>query len=230
MDYGRRTLADRLAAEYVLGTLRGPARRRFERLLPAHRALQEAVAHWEAHLGRLATPVAPVEPSPRLWQRIEARLFAGESAAPWWRRLALWQGATVAAAAVGVAFGLLLLREPTVPPPIIVVLAEQPSASEAGLRAAGFVASLAGDGKQLVIRPLDQAQTRLVNRAFELWAVPPSGAPRSLGVLAEGGATTLVAPAFLRDAAALAVSVEPPGGSPTGTPTGPVVAVGALRS
>lgn len=230
MDYGRRTLADRLAAEYVLGTLRGPARRRFERLLPAHRALQEAVARWEGRLGRLAEPVAPVEPTPGLWQRIEARLFLSPAAVPWWKRVVAWQTATLASAIVGLVFGVLLLRGPDVPPPIIVVLAEQPNAAQAGLRAAGFVASLAGDGKQLVIRPLDQAQSRLVNRAFELWAVPPSGAPRSLGVLAEGGATTLVAPAFLRDAAALAVSVEPPGGSPTGAPTGPVVAVGALRS
>jgi anti-sigma-K factor RskA len=46
MDYGRRELADRLAAEYVLGTLRGAARRRFEQLLPAHRELADAVARW----------------------------------------------------------------------------------------------------------------------------------------------------------------------------------------
>ena len=44
MDYSRPHLADSLAAEYVLGTLRGPARRRFEALLPAHPALAAAVA------------------------------------------------------------------------------------------------------------------------------------------------------------------------------------------
>ena len=43
-------LADRLAAEYVLGTLTGGARRRFDALLPAHPALRRAVAGWETRL------------------------------------------------------------------------------------------------------------------------------------------------------------------------------------
>ena len=42
MDYSRPELADKLAAEYALGTLRGPARRRFENLLPAHPSLRRA--------------------------------------------------------------------------------------------------------------------------------------------------------------------------------------------
>ena len=50
MDYGRRERADRLAAAYVLGTLRGPARRRFEALLPAHPALREADEGWRLRL------------------------------------------------------------------------------------------------------------------------------------------------------------------------------------
>ena len=48
MDYSRPELADRLAAEYVLGTLQGPARRRFEALQQAHPALRQAVAQWQA--------------------------------------------------------------------------------------------------------------------------------------------------------------------------------------
>ena len=52
MDYSRPELADRLAAEYVLGTLRGPARRRFEALLPAHPALNRAMLDWQRRAGR----------------------------------------------------------------------------------------------------------------------------------------------------------------------------------
>jgi len=230
MDYGRRHLADRLAAAYVLGTLRGPARRRFERLLPAHRALQEATARWEERLGSLARSVPPVEPSARVWERIAGRLFPRVGAAPWWQRLGLWQGATALTSVATLAFAALLWTGPSVPPPIIIVLSEQPALAEAGLRRAGFVASVGGDGRQLVIRPLDAEQTRLVDRVFELWAVPPSGSPRSLGLLAQGQSTTITVPTLLRDAAALAVSVEPPGGSPTGAPTGPVVAIGSIRS
>ena len=43
MDYSNRELADRLAAEYALGTLRGGARRRLQQLLPAHPTLAAAV-------------------------------------------------------------------------------------------------------------------------------------------------------------------------------------------
>ncbi|HSI58836.1 MAG TPA: hypothetical protein VLA16_14855, partial [Ideonella sp.] len=76
MDYGRNPLADRLAAEYVLGTLRGRARHRFETLLPAHPALRWAVARWQDMLLPLAASVKPVEPSAAVWTGIEARLFA----------------------------------------------------------------------------------------------------------------------------------------------------------
>ena len=43
MDYANPQLADQLAASYAAGTLRGPARRRFEALLPSHPALRDAV-------------------------------------------------------------------------------------------------------------------------------------------------------------------------------------------
>jgi anti-sigma-K factor RskA len=64
--------------------------------------------------------------------------------------------------------------------------------------------------------------------------VPPQGAPRSLGLISAQGVTVLprerLPKALLEGATeALAVSVEPPGGSPTGTPTGPVVYAGKLR-
>ena len=77
MDYSRPELADRLAAEYVLGTLRGAARSRFETLLPAHPALRAAVTQWQLRLHPLAASVAEVQPPSHVWPRIEARLFGG---------------------------------------------------------------------------------------------------------------------------------------------------------
>ena len=70
MDYGRPELADRLAAEYVLGTLRGPARRRFQTLLGAHPALRNATRRWEEQLAPLAGSVAPVAPRDKVWAGI----------------------------------------------------------------------------------------------------------------------------------------------------------------
>lgn len=229
MDYGRRERADRLAAEYVLGTLRGPARRRFETLLGAHPALRAAVADWQARLAPLDTSVEPVEPTPEVWTRLQARLFPAPEAAapvPWWRRPGPWRALS---GLTGVALAaLLLVRLPEPPPaaPIVVVLGANPQVAAAVQ--ARFVASLSPDGRVLVLRPID-APPLTAQQVLELWAVPAAGAPRSLGLVQADGATTLRRDQLLRDTAAFAVSVEPAGGSPTGAPTGPIVSLGQLR-
>jgi anti-sigma-K factor RskA len=91
-----------------------------------------------------------------------------------------------------------------------------------------FVASVSGDGRSLVLKPLNEGQQVALNKALELWAVPAKGAPRSLGLVSPQQATTVLRAHLLKDTAAFAVSVEPPGGSPTGAPTGPIVSVGQL--
>jgi anti-sigma-K factor RskA len=228
MDYSRRDLADRLAAEYVLGTLRGRARSRFEALLPAHPALRDAVAQWEQRLVPLAANVKPVEPSAAVWRKVEARLFgAKSSAAPsLWQRLSLWRTLAGVATAASVAMFMVSSRVPPPQAPIVVVLSANPETAQA--LNASFVASLSPDGRALVLRPInDLALTP--GRALELWAVPPQGAPRSLGLVRESGATTVLRTQLLRDTAAFAVSIEPAGGSTTGAPTGPIVSVGKLQ-
>lgn len=230
MDYSRRDLADRLAAEYVLGTLRGAARRRFETLLGAHPAMREAVAKWEQRLSPLSASVAPVTPSPRVWQKIESRLFGQSAAAAQaptlWQRLSLWRGLTGLATAATVAMFMVSSRVPAPQAPIVIVLGSNPEAAQA--LNASFVASVTADGRALVLRPInDLALTP--GRALELWAVPAQGAPRSLGLVQASGATTVLRAQLLRDTAAFAVSVEPAGGSTTGAPTGPIVSVGKVQ-
>jgi anti-sigma-K factor RskA len=70
-------------------------------------------------------------------------------------------------------------------------------------------------------------------RALELWMLPDGQPPRSLGVLPAGGIARvpLVGPsdAALANIPALAVSLEPAGGSPTGLPTGPVLYSGRIE-
>jgi anti-sigma-K factor RskA len=228
MDYGRRDLADRLAAEYALGTLRGPARRRFESLLPGHPALREAVAAWQARLEPLAASIEPVTPPPQAWQRIERRLFPAAAAEtlPWWRRVGPWRAFSALATAAVVALVVVVQQPPPARAPIVVVLGANPQVPQAVQ--ARFVASLSADGRALVLRPID-APPLTAQQALELWAVPPSGPPRSLGLVNAEGATTLLRTRLLTDTAALAVSVEPAGGSPTGAPTGPIVSLGKLQ-
>ncbi|HJV61261.1 MAG TPA: anti-sigma factor [Albitalea sp.] len=229
MDYSRPALADRLAADYVAGTLRGPARRRFEALLPAHPLLRDAVRDWQARLMPLTAGIEPQAPPAVVWQRIERRLggpVAGPAPMAWWSRLAVWRGVAGVAAAAAIALSLLLANPGPAQAPIVVVL----DATGAGANgaAAAFVASISGDGRAVVTKPLRGVSLQ-PDRALELWAVPPQGAPRSLGLISAQGTTIVKRGGVLRNTAALAVSLEPPGGSPTGAPTGPVLWAGKLQ-
>lgn len=246
MDYARNRLVDALAAQYVVGTLRHGARRRFEALLGAHPALRGAVHEWQERLLPLAAGVAPLAPPAHVWRAIEARLWpavraAGAVAAagptgagsPWWQRLGLWRALSGLATAAALVLAVTLVQAPPAGAPIVVVLEGQPGTPAAG---ASFVASVSGDGQAMVLQPVSATPALQAGRVLELWSVPPGGggAPKSLGLVA-ADAPTILSRARLPQTllkggtAALAVSLEPPGGSPTGAPTGPVVFAGQLR-
>jgi anti-sigma-K factor RskA len=229
MDYARSALADALAAQYVAGTLRGRARRRFDALLPSHPALQAAVRSWQDRLMPLTGVLPPQAPPPRVWRAIEARLWPAPPAQPWWQRLGPWRvlAGTATVAVAGLA--VLLASPPPAQAPVVVVL--QGTGADAAV-AGSIVAGLSGDGRAIVTRTLTPVSLA-ADRVLELWSVPPQGAPRSLGLISANGATVLPRgrlPASLLGGgtAALAVSIEPPGGSPTGAPTGPVVFAGSI--
>jgi len=241
MDYGRPSLADALAAEYVAGSLRGPARRRFEALLPGHPALQAAVRGWQARLMPLTAAMPPEPPPPEVWRKIEERLWPQPAASSLaatsgtadglvcWRRLGVWRGLSAFATLAAVGFAVLLASPAPVLPPVVIVLQ---GTGEGQAATSSFVASVSGDGRALVTRPLVPVSLQ-DDRVLELWSVPPAGNPRSLGLISASGLTVLprdrLPATLLRGGtAALAVSVEPPGGSPTGVPTGPVVFAGKL--
>jgi anti-sigma-K factor RskA len=232
MDYSRPELVDRLAAAYVAGTLRGPARRRFVSLMRSNPGLRFAVQAWEARLMPLTTSLAPVPPPQRVWQRIEARIApaqAAPAAGPgWWGQLAVWRAFSGVATAAAVTLALLLaLPQPSQPPIVVVLSAAGGVAPEGGVIPASFVASISADGRAMVTKPITTVALQ-ADRALELWAVPPEGAPRSLGLISAQAATVVKRGKVLDNTAALAVSLEPPGGSPTGAPTGPILYVGKL--
>ena len=228
MDYSRPDLADRLAAEYAAGTLRGGARRRFEALLPAHPVLHAAAKAWLERLMPLSVVLPPVEPSAMVWRRISERIGSSASRAPAatsaWERLAFWRGLSAFAGAAAVVLAVVAANPRAVPPPIVVVLSATGAA--AGAMAPGsIVASISGDGATLVTRPIVPVALQ-ADRSLELWAVPPQGAPRSLGVLPGGSGTVALRARVLAGTDTLAVTLEPAGGSPSGAPTGPIVYAG----
>jgi len=217
-------LQERLAAEYALGTLRGAARARFRRWMRGDAALARAVAEWEARLAPMAEAVEPVRPPRRVWDEIQARL--GPAAAPPPRRLSLWRA--LALLATGAAAALVLMTVVVPPPPMAhgeyVAVLSDPKTQRPVL-----LISAARKEKTLRVKSLDPSiQPR--DASLEIWALPKDGKPRSLGLVPEAaqGAVQLAALAdqTLSDVPALAVSVEPRGGSPTGAPTGPVLYTG----
>jgi len=235
MDYSRPELADRLAADYVSGTLRGPARRRFESLLAAHPLLRGAVRDWQARLMPLTLSVEPEKPPAAVWKRIEARIggVPAPQAAPartgWWGRLAVWRALAAVASVAVISLSVLLASPGPAQAPIVVVLNSTGATADGAIVPVTFVASISGDGRAMVTKPLQNISLE-ANRALELWAVPPQGAPRSLGLISAQGTTIVKKGKVLDNTAALAVSLEPPGGSPTGAPTGPVLWVGKLQT
>lgn len=233
MDYSRPELVDRLAADYVSGTLRGGARRRVEQLLPAHPALREAVARWEAGLMPLTASIAPQAPSPAVWRGIVSRIGgtpAPVTDTPWWSNLSLLRTLSFLSVLAVVGLSALLSNPPPAKPPLIVVLNSTTPTDTlpAGTTAPpAIIASISGDGKAVVTRTLVDVGVQS-DRTLELWAVPGSGSPRSLGLISASGASVVQRSKVPPGTAALAVSLEPAGGSTTGVPTGPVLYVGKL--
>jgi anti-sigma-K factor RskA len=218
------------AAEYLLGVLSASERRDFERRLAQEPALRTEIEFWEQRLGSLASEVKSVDPSPATWARIEATLGTGRGAAVrpagLWDSLMFWRLAAIGSAAVAAASLVALVGFGQFAP------ADQPLVAKLDVPGgqAGFVAAIDASRNGLTIVPA--SVTNLNQRAMELWVIAPGDKPRSLGLIEPGRAIHINLPAELTQRiaadATLAVSLEPPGGSPTGAPTGPVIASGKL--
>ncbi|HTT11670.1 MAG TPA: anti-sigma factor [Burkholderiaceae bacterium] len=228
MRLARQRQLDALCGEYLVGTLHGRPRRRFERALRQEPLVAARLAYWQRTYTPRPSDKMRVQPGPETWRRLETELGLVRYKRPWWRRVGLWRlWATAATAALVVVIGIQVQRFEG--PRQLVEIArlgtkEQPAA---------VIASISGDREFLQLsaaRPIEAGPTQ----SYELWLIPnEGGAPVSLAVLGQLDAR-LIVPAKhrgrLRAGATLAVSVEPAGGSPTGAPTGPVILTGTVES
>ncbi len=231
MNYSTPDRADALAAQYVLGTLSPRARARLTRLLRTDGALADAVRVWEERLLPLTEGVPPVTPPARVWQAVATRIWhrGAPASEPMsvWAKLNLWRGLTLAGFATAMALAFVLLSPPPQRPEgsLVAVLGGKDAIPV-------LVASADRDGRFLTIKALATIDLA-ADRALELWALPEKGNPRSLGLIASSGVVRVAlrdgAASALRDIPALAVSLEPKGGSPTGLPTGPVLYSGTIQ-
>jgi anti-sigma-K factor RskA len=204
----------------VLGTLRGAARKRFTRLLMQFPALRESVALWEQHINALGEQIQPVAPDPAVWEKVKQRLaFAGTApsnvvslplkTSPWWK------GMSLLASAAAIVLAVLLLKSPSVAPLPIEQFTVMQNAQQQALW-------LIQIRQQTIDALASQYVQQRQQNDYQLWMVAKDGRPPiSLGLLSQRGGVSLTKhPLYDQlDIAALAVSLEPLGGSPTGLPT-----------
>lgn len=224
---------DLLAAEYVLGALPADERAAAARRIEADPAFARLVDAWEARLSPMASGYGEAEPPASVKQALDRRLFGAaertSKRGAVWNSLFFWRGlATAAIAALLLVIAILAMA-----PPIAQITGDR------------LVASLSAEGSDVhyfVVYDPRTAQIGLshvsgargAGRDFELWVIEGKQPPASLGVIPAGSNVRLrVADALRRkieSGAVFAISLEPAGGSPTGQPTGPVVAAGDLKT
>ncbi|WP_296511275.1 anti-sigma factor [Rhodoferax sp.] len=251
-------LLDRLAASYALGTLRGPARRRFEAMAREQAPVRAAALIWQSRFSSINELQPKVAPAPAVWTRIEnlvlaereqaalqgahtkaaAQAVSDHSWSAWLRSLTVWRVASAAGAVATVAavtVGLNLRQElggeiaklqsqlqATPQIEYVAVLADDKAA-------ASMLVTFDPKNKKLTLQRVGAYQ-EASDRSLQLWALPPSGDPKSLGVLTNDKLLRLTAgESDVREVPTLAISLEPKGGVPSETgPTGPVLFKGAL--
>lgn len=205
-----------LAAEYVLGTLHGGARRRFETWMLESPRVRRQVWYWERRFQSLNGAIVERQPPAVVWRRIHARIARPRaSARAWW-----WPVGSVLAASLMVA---VVLFWPSRPTPAQFVGVVQNSQAEP----LWLLRTVADDGRRRLSLQSMNVEA-VAGKDFELWLLPRSGAAISLGLLPtrNGQRTATLSERqleVLRRSRALAVSLEPAGGSPSGQPTGPVL-------
>jgi anti-sigma-K factor RskA len=237
---------DALASAYVLGTLSFQRRHEVQQRLPHDAELRAAVDAWEARLLPLTALVAPVEPSPALWERIERSVALAPAPSPlpaqqaspsrssqatttasgwrvWWSSLGFWR----AVAATGfVAASVVALLPSTglfapAAPSYMVVLVE-PNGT-----APGWVVQTSGPDTLRLIPLGDTAVPE--QRSLQFWTKADDwNAPVSLGLVQPGQPLEVRIDQLppLQPNQLFEITLEPYNGSPTGRPTGPILYIG----
>lgn len=227
-----------LAAEYALGVLTGDELVRAQALLRGDPAFRASVERWAGRLAPLLDAVEPVAPPASAWPAIERELDRTEangSVISLTRRLHRWRGIAAGMTALAASLAVFVAVRPSQQPPVVAALSPSPpmvAMLNDRQQSAKVVASWDPSTRQLVLAIAADMPVS-THHSHELWVIPADGKPRSLGTMPSSKrmhmhlAQSLAA--LLKEGSTVAISLEPEGGSPTGAPTGPVVAAGQLR-
>jgi len=243
-----------IAAEFSLGLLEG------EELLAARGRLanDEDFASrkewWDDWFVPMSDEVGGAEPSPEVWDRIEARLnvideganvlaahssaalpVSNDNIADLQDRVRRWQwtaGITSAAAAVALA---VMVFAPSSAPPL------EPTTQIVSADPLMATVPIGDTGLRLDVTYMPQSERMLVTAIgltadgvhdHELWLVPAEGDLQSLGVVVPGEVISMDLPEGIArnilGGSEVVLTREPIGGKPVGVDAGPVVAQGAF--
>jgi anti-sigma-K factor RskA len=227
-----------LAAEHALGVLTAPERALAEARMAREPAFAALVAAWRERLAPLASEAPEMAAPSGVWDRIERALPANDNLAVR-RRLRFWRGAAagsmgLAAASLAMA-AMLAVRPPVLlqpPAPAPILNASLMSPAEGSAAQPMFVAAYDPARHALIVTSLMRPGAD-PEHVHELWVIPADGKPHPIGMIEPGKSKAMPMPGSMAPmfapGAAIAVSIEPPGGSPKKTaPSGPIAAMGKL--
>ena len=226
---------DALAGEYVLGLLEGPEKQAFEQRMQADPDVSAAVQRWRLRLAPIDATARQFDPPPDMWRRIEGSLDGASATAriadpsptsnrflQWWESLWLWRGAALAGVAaaivLAVALGAAVERARRQPAMVAVLLTDT--------NVAAAIVNTFADGRVDLLPLQDIAVPD--GRALQIWTLWDRAAgPRSVGLVDRARAVALRLDDLPLGANQLfEITLEPASGSPTGRPTGPIIAKG----
>jgi anti-sigma-K factor RskA len=210
-----------LAGEYCLGLLTPVEAAAAALRVDTDAAFAAAVEAWVVRLMPLVDNLPEVAPPAGLWASLAARTAPPPRAARGW--FASWRGYALGAGLAAVAALLFITLRPAPPTPLAVATLTSPTDGT-------FVATAERRGADINLIVDPHGVTVPAGRVAELWVIAPGSPPRPLGVLADDHAVDVAYQGAPLNQVALAVSIEPPGGSPTGLPTGPVIASAKFSS
>jgi anti-sigma-K factor RskA len=220
MKYQDPQLVELLAAEYVLGTLKGRARQRFEKLLQAHPALRQRVQSWELRLNQLASFTPPIAPAGNTWDVLQQRLFPPKPRQSRFQQLAFWRNLSLGSGLLAGILAVLLLLVPALQevPGYIVIINNTQSQQPV------WMISTSADMTHFYVKNITPINAAKDIRCM-LW-LQPRGSQHfySLGVLPdEGNAMTLPVDEAIRPMlpGQLLVTVEEANGPMPAKPTRP---------
>ena len=233
MNYLKEERLNALAAEYVVGTLRGKARTRYQKLMMQYQSVSDATAQWEQYLTGFAETLPPVTPPANVWESIQIKLGhkaandagiatgvntpsdSGQVLDFEKEKQKRWKNLSFLSTAAALVLAVLLFVIQPIPAPEVSHIAVVNNADNTPL----WVIEVSDETMNVKVT---DAFIALADKDYELWMVPANGeAPISLGLMPEANGDTRVTPDILlsQSIAALAVSLEAPGGSVTGAPT-----------